>query len=329
MKPQDVLVIGGSGTLGEVVVPKLLRTPTVGRVRVLSRGEHRQAEAAAKVARATARCDEVDWLIGDVRDYDRVAYAMEGCETVFNFAAVKSVDRAEYDCEEAVKTIVDGARHVIMAAKKEGVSRCVLTTTDKACSPHNLYGAAKMCAEKLWISEGNKGASKTRFSCMRYGNVLASQGSVLQAWADRIDTGLPPKVTDLNHTRFFISPEAAGSFVVDRWKEMTGGEVFIPKMYSTSLGELYGAFISTRENLPERINLEEIGPRPGEKVHEALISEAEAHLITDCGEYFIRWPENPHFPVSTRGEYGVDAYTSETARRFLGYELVNMMKGTK
>lgn len=321
MKPQSILVVGGSGTLGVEVIPLLLADPSVDRVRVLSRGEHRQAIAAEKI-----NSDRVDWILGDVKDYESVAYAMEGCESVFNFAAIKSVHLAEYNCEETIKVIIDGARNCVRAAKSKGVSRCMLTSTDKAVSPHNLYGTAKACAEKLWISEGNKGAAQTRFSVCRYGNVLASQGSVIAAWEKILREGKSPKITNLDHTRFFILPRDAGVFVVGMWASMTGGEIFIPKMKATPIGKLYGAFLAAHDDLEKDIPAEIIGDRPGEKIHEALVSPEEAAFVTDCGSYMIRWPEQPMYPVKIVGNIGVYPYTSQDAERFSGQEMVNMIK---
>lgn len=322
MKPNPVLVIGGSGTLGVHLIPLLLQHPKVSRVRVMSRGEHRQSQAAEIIQRAQTH-NRVDWFLGDVRDLHRVEEAMEGCETVLNFAAVKSVDRAEYDVEEAVKTIVDGARNTVRACKRHGVKRAVLTSTDKAVSPFNAYGAAKMAAEKIWISEGNKGASDTKFSCMRYGNVLSSQGSVIAVWKE----ASVPKITDPDHTRFFITPQKAAQFVFESWKRMEGGEIFIPKMKSTTIVELWAAFATFMadegHDVPEPSF---VGARPGEKKHEALISSTEAEFVSDCGGYFIRWPENPMFPVWQHGKFGVKGYTSETADRFTQKELIEMIR---
>lgn len=313
MKAQSLLIIGGSGTLGQALVPLLLAEPHVDRIRVMARGEHRHSEMARKIP-----SPRIDHLVGDVRDYERVLRAMEECETVFNFAAMKQVDRAEYDSDECVKTTIQGAQNVIRAAKEQGVSRCLFTSTDKAAAPVNLYGASKMVAEKLWI-QGNVGSHDTRFTAVRYGNVLASQGSVVECWRRQMEEGKKVTVTNRGHTRFFITPSNAAAFVLKAWGSMRGGEVMIPKMSACPLGHLLQALEIPRDQT------EEIGDRPGEKEHEILFSKDEAAFVTDCGTYFIRWPYSHWFPVKRFGEAVKGEYSSKDAPTFTEAKLKEMI----
>lgn len=312
MIKKPVLIVGGTGTLGEHLTPLLLQDPSVSRVRLLSRGEHRQIELAEKL-----NSDRVDFFLGDCRDAGRMLSASIGCQAVFHLASIKSVDKAEYDPLEAIKTIILGTENVIEACKANGVEQALFTSTDKAVDPHNIYGACKLVSEKLFVA-GNIGSHNTRFSCVRYGNVLSSQGSVLAKWKRCVETGKTLEVMDGGMTRFFILPSEAALFVYRRWKEMKGAEVFIPRMKATTLNELRLAFAP---NHPY-----EVKPiRSGEKVHECLVSKNEEMLTTDMGDHFIRWPSINLFPVSIRGSFGVKEFTSETAERMTQEELKEMI----
>lgn len=314
MVKRPILVVGGTGSLGERLAPLLLEDSSVSRVRILSRGEHRQVELAEKL-----NSDRVDWFIGDCRDQERMVTASEGCQAVFHLASIKSVDKAEYDPSEAVKTIVDGTLNVIHACRVNKVDQALFTSTDKACEPLNIYGACKLVAEKLFIA-GNVGSHSTRFSCVRYGNVLSSQGSVLAKWKRCLETRHNLEIMDQEMTRFFLLPKEAATFVYARFKDMKGGEVFIPKMKSTTLDELRRAFAPEAPFLRKPL-------RPGEKVHECLVSENEWAMTSDMGDYFIRWPLPPLFPLTLRGTFDPEPkkFTSENAERFTQDELKEMM----
>ena len=317
MISNPVLLIGGAGTLGSHLIPILLKSPYVSRIRVLSRGEHRQ-----KLLQDRLNSDRVDFFLGDIRDKDRVRRATQDCESVFNFAAIKSIDRAEYDPEETIKTNIHGTLNVISCCRKEGVKRAVFTSTDKAVAPVNLYGGTKLVAEKLFI-QGNIGSHPCRFSCMRYGNVLSSQGSVIEHWNRQSDNLEQLTLTDPDMTRFFISPTQAAQFIYDRWGEMQGGEIFIPKMKATTTFNLMKEFFPTNE-------FHVTGKRPGEKDHERLISEDEKEYVTDCGAYWVRWPSHPLFPFSRHGDIpqeGEQAYQSQHAPLFKDNELKEMFHG--
>lgn len=299
-----ITILGGTGTLGQALVPYLLETYPEARIRILSRGEHRQLEM-----QETYSNEPVDFLVGDVRDKNRVFRAVEDSEIVFHFAAMKSVDKAEYDAREAVLTNVEGTLNVIEACQKQEVKRAIFTSSDKAVSPINVYGASKLLAEKLFISQGNVGKHETKFSVCRYGNVAGSQGSLLYRFKEA-DT-IP--ITNLAMTRFFISPENAAKFVLSSVHLMNGGEVFIPKMKSTGLETLVRVL-----DKPYDI----IGERPGEKLHECLIALEEARFVTDIGDRFIRWPSHETFPIKKHGTPIPEReYTSFNAERFTDLEL--------
>lgn len=307
-----VSLIGGSGTLGKQVVPLLLNNPVIERIRILSRGEHTQMRLAE-----IFKGKPVDFFIGDVRDAERVKRATERCDAVFHFAAIKSVDGAEYNPWEAVLTNVIGTKNVIEACYANRVSKAIFTSTDKAVEPLNLYGATKLVAEKMFV-QANIGRHDTKFSVCRYGNVLASQGSVIEKWAKAIEENKRIQITDEAMTRFFISPKRAAEFVVNCFHEMRGGEVFIPKMKSVSMINLARAYIGPGFKLED---VDWLGIRPGEKLHEVLVGACETNVTTDCGNKYIRWPETRLFPTEQYGKCIEKGFTSQNAERFTEGEL--------
>jgi len=314
------LILGGTGTLGKQVLPLLFENPEIRRVRILSRGEHTQMEMYDSLTDKAKQ--HIDFLVGDVRDLKRIVRASKDCSTVFHFAAMKSVDKAEYDPWEAVQTNIMGTNNVIEACIKNGVDKAIFTSSDKAVSPLNIYGASKLVAEKLFV-QANIGNHKTKFSVMRYGNVLASNGSVIARWKDAIKKKSSIRVTDKNMTRFFIVPEDAAGFVVMASYKATGGEVFVPKMKSTSMGDLWNAF---QEVSGKSYDVIETGIRPGEKMHEVLISEDEMSLTTDCHDHYIRWPNEGFFPFQKRGEPMKTHFSSKDAVRFTHEELKELIQ---
>lgn len=309
-----VIIYGGTGTLGQHVVPLLLKDPQVGRIRIFSRSEHKQAEMAD-----LWKTDKVDFLLGDIRDKERVRTSMKGVDQVYHFAATKRVEAAEYNMEEAKSVNIDGTENIIRSIwDTPTIHKAMFTSTDKACAPLNFYGASKLVAERYWIG-GNRGISRTRFSACRYGNVLGSQGSVIETWSKLTNMGKTISVTDGEMTRFFISPSEAASFVVSSMREMQGGEIFVPYMKSTTMNKLGAAFLRTRGI--ESPVMDFIPMRPGEKKHEVLISEDQVPNTTMDGDKFVQWPEFNFYPVSRRGQPVKQPLTSFNTRRFTDEEL--------
>lgn len=275
------LLIGGTGTLGREILPICLAA--FKRVRILSRSEHKQIELQEEF-----KGSPIDFLIGDIRDEARIRQASRGCDAVFHFAALKSIDKAEYDPWECALTNIQGTHNVVTACRQNAVPRAIFTSTDKAVSPLNFYGASKLCAEKLWI-QGNVGNWGANFSAVRYGNVFGSNGSVIQKWK-RGERGL----TDPKMTRFFMTQHEAARFVFNSYHVMQGGEVFIPKMRSQEMGNVFAWTVGGQ---PGQMPI-----RPGEKIHETLISPEESHLVTETADFYIRWPSHHLFPFTKYGD---------------------------
>ena len=226
------------------------------------------------------------YFLGDIRDVDRMRRAMRGIDVVIHAAALKQVPACEYNPGEAVKTNVDGARNVIEAAIDSGVKKVLGLSTDKAVNPVNLYGATKLCAEKLLV-QGNAYSAPggTRFSCTRYGNVLGSRGSVIPVFRAQRPSGRIT-VTDRRMTRFWLTLEQGVRFVLDCVERMCGGEVFIPKIPSMKILDL-------AEAIAPECEVDVVGIRPGEKLHEMMISRDEARHTLDAGDRFVILPEHP------------------------------------
>lgn len=303
-----VMLFGGTGTLGANILPNLLANPSITRIRVMSRGEHKQVEMEAKY-----KGQRVDFFLGDIADPCRVETALRGVNQVYHFAAIKHVHKAQYDPEQAVRTNILGTMNIIRSCINQGVSRAMFTSTDKACDPINSYGATKLLAEHLWVA-GNRGKHGCKFAAVRYGNVWSSQGSVIEKWK----TSAAPEVTDPDMTRFFISPKKAAAMVYDCMQHLNGGEVFIPKMKSIEIGKLAEMFG------PYKV----IGRRPGEKMHESLVSPNEHHLVNEWNGYYVKYPEYNLFPVTKMGDpMKGEAFTSQTAERLTPEDLKELLNG--
>jgi len=280
-KDRTVLVTGGTGSFGKKFAQIVLQEP-VRKLIVFSRDELKQHQMR------TNGFDDprIRYFIGDVRDVDRLRRAMDGVDIVVHAAALKQVPACEYNPMEAIMTNVFGARNVIEAALDRGVQRVVALSTDKAVNPINLYGATKLCAEKLFIqSNSYAGARDIRFSCVRYGNVVGSRGSVIPLFLEQKKNGRLT-VTDKRMTRFWITLDQGARFVLRCIEEMHGGEVFVPKIPSMNMTELVDAIA------PEA-KVEVIGIRPGEKVHELLVSEDEARHSVEFDDMFVIEPSHP------------------------------------
>ncbi len=274
-----VLITGGTGSFGKKLTRILLDEYNPAKIIVFSRDELKQHEMRA----AGFDAPNLRYFIGDIRDLSRLRRAFEGVDIVVHAAALKQVPACEYNPMEAIKTNILGSSNVIDAALDVGVERVVALSTDKAVNPINLYGATKLAAEKLFIqSNSYAGGRKTRFACVRYGNVVGSRGSVVPVFLRQRENG-KVTITDDRMTRFWISLEQGVRFVIRCTEQMYGGEVFVPKIPSMSIIELAKAIAPKAE-------INEIGIRPGEKLHEVLISEDEARTTVEMDDMFVVQP---------------------------------------
>jgi len=278
-KNQVVLVTGGTGSFGKKFTKILLEEKQPKKIIIFSRDELKQHEMQV----GGFNDERLRYFIGDVRDRERMVRAMHGVDIVVHAAALKQVPACEYNPMEAIKTNIMGTANVVEAALDAGVKKVLTVSTDKAVSPANLYGATKLAAEKLTIqSNAYAGGSATRFSCVRYGNVVGSRGSVVPLFLKLRSTG-KVTITDDRMTRFWLSLEQGVRFVIDSIEQMEGGEVFVPKIPSTKVTDLARAIAPDAK-------LEIIGIRPGEKLHEMLISEDEARHTIELEKMYVVQP---------------------------------------
>lgn len=281
---KSVLITGGTGSFGKKFVETILhRYPDVKKIAIYSRDELKQFELKQKYPHD--KYPQLRFYIGDVRDGERLRRACQGIDVIIHAAAIKQVDTAEYNPEECIKTNVNGAQNVINAALESGVQHVVALSTDKACAPINLYGATKLTSDKLFTAANNiKGANPVKFSVVRYGNVMGSRGSVIPFFIQRRDSGaseLP--ITDMRMTRFNISLQAGVDLVLWAIEHHLGGEIFIPKIPSYHIKDVATAIAP---NLPQV----EVGIRPGEKLHEEMITPTDALNTIDIGQYYAILP---------------------------------------
>lgn len=278
MTGKTILITGGTGSFGKKIVQIILKDFQPRKLIVFSRDELKQHEMAQQFDDVCMR-----YFIGDVRDADRLQRAFKGVDIVVHAAALKQVLACEYNPFEAIQTNVIGAKNVIDAAIDQGVRRVMAISTDKAVNPINLYGATKLCAEKLFVN-GNSysGEGPTIFSCCRYGNVIGSRGSVIPIFEKQRKNG-KITVTDERMTRFLLTLEEGGRFVTKCIELMKGGEVFVPKIPSMRILDL------ARAVAPDS-DVEYIGRMPGEKLHEILISEDESHHTTSFQDMYVIQP---------------------------------------
>lgn len=271
-----VLITGGSGSFGQAMTRTLLEGNLADRVVIYSRGEHLQEEMARKFNND----NRLRFFIGDVRDEARLATAMYGIDTVFHAAALKVVPTAEYNPYEAVKTNIGGAERVCRASLSAGVERVIALSTDKAVSPVNLYGATKLAAEKIFVAANNISAGRCIYSVARYGNVVGSRGSVVPLFRRLSAAGDDIPITDPRMTRFWMTLEEAVNFVLSSLEMMKGREIFIPKLPSVKITDLA---LAMAPNAKQKI----VGIRPGEKLHEMLMTEDEAVSALECWDRYI------------------------------------------
>ena len=279
LRGKSIVITGGTGSFGKAFIRYALENLEPSRIAVLSRDELKQYEFRNELNDDP----RVRWFIGDVRDRDRLMRAFNGVDVVIHAAAMKQVDTAEYNPFECIATNVLGAENVINACIDSGVERVIALSTDKASSPINLYGASKLCSDKLFVAGNHySGASKTRFSVVRYGNVVGSRGSVVPLFKRLAESGTLP-ITDPRMTRFWITLPQAVEFVVNSFDRMSGGEIFIPRIPSTTILDLAEAIVPGSK-------IEVIGIRPGEKLHEEMISENDAHRTYRFKDHYVIAP---------------------------------------
>ncbi len=275
LRGSSILITGGTGSFGHAFVPMTLAEYSPERIVVFSRDEMKQWEMAQKYERDK----RVRFIIGDVRDKDRLARALDGIDFVVHAAATKIVPTAEYNPFECVKTNINGAMNVIDACIERGIKRVVALSTDKASNPINLYGATKLASDKLFVA-GNSyaGMHNTRFAVVRYGNVMGSRGSVIPFFMGRVATGILP-ITDPRMTRFMITLEQGVALVWRSFDEMVGGEIFVKKIPSMTITDIAMA-------VAPGAHLNIIGIRPGEKLHEQMIGYEDAPHTFEYDDYY-------------------------------------------
>ena len=303
-KNKSILITGGTGSLGRKLTKHILHYhPEVARVIIYSRDEQKQFNMSHDFPET--KFPQIRYFIGDVRDLSRLERAMSNVDYVIHAAAMKHVHIAEYNPDECVKTNIHGAQNVIDACLKTDVSRVVALSTDKACAPINLYGATKLASDKIFVAANNiVGNQKTFFSVVRYGNVVGSRGSVVQLFDQLIKNKsdhLP--ITDKRMTRFWITLDHGVEFVINVFKLMRGGEIFVPKIPSIKITDLAKAMAP---NLKTKI----IGIRAGEKLHEVMCPNDSHFLTLEYKKYYVIYPspghfnENKKFSSHIRGEKG-------------------------
>lgn len=290
LNDKAILITGGTGSLGKHLTKTILkRWPKLKRLVILSRDEQKQFQMNMEFP--YEKYEAIRYFIGDVRDYNRLLRAFEGIDYVIHAAAMKHVPIAEYNPMECVKTNVLGAENVINAALATGVKKIVALSTDKAAAPINLYGATKLCSDKLFVAANNvKGARDIKFSVVRYGNVMGSNGSVMPFFLRKRKEGILP-ITDANMTRFNISLQEGVDLVLHALEVAWGGEIFVPKIPSYRITDLAEAIGPDCEH-------KVIGIRPGEKVHEEMITSSDSFSTYDLGPNYVIIPQIPHWNLN-------------------------------
>lgn len=285
LKDKSMLITGGTGSLGQALTAHILKTfPNIKRLVIFSRDEQKQFQMAQEYP--AHKFPQIRFFIGDVRDKERLIRAFNGIDYVIHAAAMKHVPIAEYNPDECVKTNIHGAQNVIDACFETKVERVVALSTDKACAPINLYGATKLASDKLFVAANNvSGDNPIRFSVVRYGNVMGSNGSVIPFFINKKKEGVLP-ITDVNMTRFNISLQGGVDMVMHALFNAWGGEIFIPKIPSYRITDVAEAIGPACEH-------KVVGIRPGEKVHEEMITPSDSFYTYDLGKYYTILPAVP------------------------------------
>ncbi|MHB1105272.1 MAG: UDP-N-acetylglucosamine 4,6-dehydratase (inverting) [Lutibacter sp.] len=290
LNDKSVLITGGTGSLGKALTENILKKwPNVKRLVIFSRDEQKQFLMAQEYP--DAEYPQIRFFIGDVRDKERLVRAFEGIDYVIHAAAMKHVHIAEYNPDECVKTNIGGAQNVIQAAIQMGVQNVVALSTDKACAPINLYGATKLTSDKLFVAANNiRGKRGIKFSVVRYGNVMGSNGSVIPFFLNKKTEGVLPITVD-TMTRFNISLQGGVDMVLHALETAWGGEIFIPKIPSYRIMDVAMAIGPECEH-------KVIGIRPGEKIHEEMITSSDSFFTYNLGKYFVIIPQTPTWKIN-------------------------------
>ena len=291
LSEKSLLITGGTGSLGKALTNNILeKWPNINRLVIFSRDEQKQFQMAQDFPED--KYPQIRFFIGDVRDKERLVRAFEGIDYVIHAAAMKHVHIAEYNPDECVKTNVNGAENVIQAAIQTGVQHVVALSTDKACAPINLYGATKLTSDKLFVAANNiRGKHNIKFSVVRYGNVMGSNGSVIPFFLKKKQSdGILP-ITVESMTRFNISLQGGVDMVLHALETAWGGEIFIPKIPSYRITDVAQAIGPECEH-------KIIGIRPGEKIHEEMITSSDSFFTYDLGKYFVIIPQTPMWKVT-------------------------------
>ncbi|HXK37062.1 MAG TPA: UDP-N-acetylglucosamine 4,6-dehydratase (inverting) [Candidatus Paceibacterota bacterium] len=276
---KSVLITGGTGSFGKNFAQFLLNNFKLKKLTILSRDEFKQFRMAEEI-----KDPRLDFILGDVRDLPRIRRIFRDFDIVVHAAALKQIPILEHNPLEAIKTNIIGSQNVIEAAIDQGISKVLLISSDKAAEPINLYGATKLCAEKLFVTANTYAPSATRFSVVRYGNVIGSRGSIVETLLAGGKSIKSVRVTDPQMTRFWLSLDQSFELVLFALRNMEGGEIFIPRIPSMKLGDLFDAIVPEAKK-------EIIGLRPGEKTHEVLLTESESKNALLLGAYFVVLPE--------------------------------------
>lgn len=294
-KDKSILITGGTGSLGKALTQHILSNhKDIRKLIIFSRDEQKQFQMGQEFPKDIY--PQIRYFIGDVRDKDRLNRAFKDVDYVIHAAAMKHVHIAEYNPDECIKTNVGGAENVVHAALETGVERVVALSTDKACAPINLYGATKLTSDKLFIAANNiKGWNPIKFSVVRYGNVMGSNGSVIPFFLNKRETGVLP-ITDPNMTRFNISLQGGVDMVMHALENAWGGELFVPKIPSYKITDV-------AEAVDPKCEKKIVGIRPGEKVHEEMITSSDSFNTYDLGDYYVILPTEPN--------WNIDEYVSQ------------------
>lgn len=321
---KSILVTGGTGSFGKKFVETILfQFPEIERVVVYSRDELKQFEMAQQFP--TEKYKQIRYFIGDVRDRERLSKAMEGIDIVIHAAALKQVPACEYNPFEAIKTNIHGAQNVIEAAIDRGIKQVVALSTDKAAAPINLYGATKLCSDKLFVAANNfKGKHDIKFSVVRYGNVMGSRGSVIPFFLEKRSEGVLP-ITDERMTRFNITLEEGVKLVLYALENMWGGEIFVPKIPSYKITDV-------AEAIAPQCTRNIVGIRPGEKLHEEMITMTDALCTVEFDKYFVILPsiqlwDVDEFTAAFKGKLCGDGfcYNSGTNAEWLSIDEIRQL----